>query len=789
MSGPALSVRPVHPSISSTPIPLDAQDLPSVCVLCSHNCGVRLDVADGRISAVRADESNPITHGYICNKGFRIPQYAHHEQRVEHPLRRREDGSYERISWETAIQEIAARLNTIREQHSPRSIGLIGIGGQANHMDGPYGLTWLFALGSKRWFNAFAQEKHQHFLIDQWMFDAAPSIWFHPDQANARYLLVIGTNPRISNRGHNANETFKRLAEDESRTLVVVDPRETDTTRQADRHVRLRPGSDVYFLLGIAAVLASTPGLADAEFLASRSVDSELLFEALSHVDVAVMARRCGLDEQEIVSVAREFAGAESAAIMWDLGLEQNLFSTLNSYLVRVITVLTGNVGRRGGNLFYETATPPKLSAKRFGEPERALASGIRSIAAIGGFPMFSPSLVPEEVLFDHPERLRALVVEGANPFRTFADASRWREARERLDLLVVIDPAMTESAQIADYVLPTPCGYEKWEEAGFPKGNPEVYVQLRPPVIPGPEEALPEPEIYVRLAEAMGLVAEPPARLFELAEHALEPAGAAAYLTELREQSRGDSAAMLYWGYRSLGPRLPAPSLTAIWAQCHENALLRRDSVLRTLGGAWQEKNPFEIAAEHFARILAHPEGVEIARADIDDPLLPYIGYEDKRIRLAPELMLEEIARAIETEPRRDPEYPFILAGGLRTRWTANTIQRDPAWRKGRGPHCSLYLSPRDAATLGVANGQTVRVRTKRGAVQLPAAIDPKLVEGNVWIPNGFGLNYPGPDGTLQVDGVNINELADAEDRDPISGCPHHKHIPCQVEAVDAGA
>src|SRR5262249_3704717 len=137
------TTRAVDPSISKTPLPLDGTDLATVCVLCSHNCGIRVDVAGGRITAIRADEQNPITHGYICNKGFSIPLYVEHAQRVQHPLRRRADGEFERISWDAAIAEIGAKLDDIRRQHSPRAIGLVGIGGQANHMDAPYGLGFL----------------------------------------------------------------------------------------------------------------------------------------------------------------------------------------------------------------------------------------------------------------------------------------------------------------------------------------------------------------------------------------------------------------------------------------------------------------------------------------------------------------------------------------------------------------------------------------------------------------------------------------------------------------------
>src|SRR5437879_6766960 len=147
----------VDPSVSRTPLPLDATDLATICVLCSHNCGVRVDVAGGRITAVRADETNPITTGYICNKGFSIPNYVNHPERVAHPLRRTADGGFEPIEWDVAIAEIAARLSEIRSRHSPRAIGLVGLRRPGNHMDAPYGLGFLRGLGLRRGFYAFVQ--------------------------------------------------------------------------------------------------------------------------------------------------------------------------------------------------------------------------------------------------------------------------------------------------------------------------------------------------------------------------------------------------------------------------------------------------------------------------------------------------------------------------------------------------------------------------------------------------------------------------------------------------------
>jgi anaerobic selenocysteine-containing dehydrogenase len=147
---------------------------------------------------------------------------------------------------------------------------------------------------------------------------------------------------------------------------------------------------------------------------------------------------------------------------------------------------------------------------------------------------------------------------------------------------------------------------------------------------------------------------------------------------------------------------------------------------------------------------------------------------------------MLAEIGRAVTTPPAQDPEYPFVLAAGLRTRWTANTIQRDRAWRKGRGPHCALGLSPRDAEALGIREGDRVRVATRRGALTLPAQLDAKLLPGHVWMPNGFGMEYEGEGGRM-LDGGNQNELTDVTDRDPFTGIPHHRYVLCRIEPVAA--
>lgn len=777
----------VHPSVSRTPIPSHTRDASTVCVLCSHNCGLKVDVEDGRITAVRPDESNPITEGYACNKGFSIARYADHKQRTTQPLKRQPNGDFEPISWEQAIAEIGDRLLSIREQHGPRAISLVGVGGQANHMDAPYALGFLSGLGSRRWFNAFAQEKTQHMLVDGWMMQASPGLFLHADVEHTACLLVLGTNPKVSHRGEQATRAFSRLKKRDDATLIVVDPRRTETARSAHLHLRVRPGCDAFLLTGMAAHITQSR-LVDTRFLEQRTRGWPTLSAVLEGIDVDAMARHAGVPAESLRQAAETLARAPSAAIFFDLGVEQIRHSTLAAYLIRVLINLTGNLGRRGGNVFLESFNPPGSGRPR-GEPERALVSGIPAIRALGNYGMFSPNLFPEEVLVEHPERIRAVIVEGSNPLLSFADTHRWREAFDALELKVVIDPAFTETAALADYVLPTPVGYEKWEVCGFPKSYPEIYGQLRPPILAPPPQALPEPEIYARLAEHMKLFGPAPRILERLASHLERPGVATTYtLTAMvlarlaaKRSGGGTQNRILFWSYRTLGPKLPAPSLVAAWFLALQNAIERRREVLDVVGPKWRFKTPFALGRELFRRLIDHPEGVLLARLPVEDHLERIIEYSDGRIRLDPQPMIAALKSLVDDEPRSLKDFPLALSAGFRTRWTANTIHRDPAWRKGKGPHCTLHIHPEDAATRDIAEGDAVRVVTRAGEVTLAAEIDDGVLPGQVAIPNSFAIEYPTEAGVVRH-GVELNALTSAEDRDPFTGVPWHKCVPCQV-------
>ena len=153
----------------------------------------------------------------------------------------------------------------------------------------------------------------------------------------------------------------------------------------------------------------------------------------------------------------------------------------------------------------------------------------------------------------------------------------------------------------------------------------------------------------------------------------------------------------------------------------------------------------------------------------------------------------MRELERVVEGPPpsREAAEYPLLLFSGERRKWTANTILRNPAWRRGKGPQCTLRMNLEDARAAGVDSGDRVRLATRRGEVEIPVQVDDRLPPGLVSAPNGFGTFYPDEtSGELRPVGVNINLLTDAANRDPFTGIPFHKHLPCRVtRAGDAPA
>jgi anaerobic selenocysteine-containing dehydrogenase len=390
-------------------------------------------------------------------------------------------------------------------------------------------------------------------------------------------------------------------------------------------------------------------------------------------------------------------------------------------------------------------------------------------------------NVIPEEILTDHPDRFRAMIIESGNPVHSLADSPRMREALDALELVVVIDVAMTETTRHADYILPGSSQYEKVEATFFGGGFPNNVFQLRQPLFAPQAGTLPEPEIHSRLCRALGAYTDDDFReLREAAAESREKFGLA-FLETL--SSRPDLAALtpvvLYETLgRSLGEGRESAAL--IWGAAQQLAASDPESVRR----AGFEGEGAALGDALFEAILTRPEGVVIT-SDPYDISFDRIHTEDGRIQLLiPELIEELVGLAEEKPPKADDAYPFVLAAGERRTSTANTIYRDPSWRK-KDRVGALRISPGDAVRLGVETGERVRITTKRGAAEATVEVSDSLRDGHVTLPNGHGLEYPNSSGERVLHGTPPNELTSGEDRDWIAGTPWHKHVRANIEAL----
>ena len=450
----------------------------TACNLCYVNCGIEVAIKDGRMTKVRGDRSNPKSQGYLCNKAARIPYYAHHQDRLTSPLRRQADGSFEPISWETAIAEIAERVRDIHAAHGGESFALYGGGGQGNHSGGAYITSLLRALGSRNTFNALAQEKTGDFWVNGRMF-GGQNCHTAEDVHHCDLLLVLGCNPWVAHGFPNARDHLNKIRKDPMRKLIVVDPRRTETAELGDLHLAVRPGADTFLLGALLAILVRR-GAIDQAFIDQRTVGFEVVRDALLRIPAGAWAKAADVPIVDLERCVDMIAAAKAMVVRVELGIQQGVNSTLNSYLEKLLILLTGSLGRPGTNQLHTWLVP--LWGNSSGKVYAPTGDEI-----IGG--LLPPNSFPRAVLSDHPERLRAVFVDSSNPANTAADTSEVERALRALDLLVVVDVAMTETAQLAHYVLPASSQYEKTEFTLFNFEFPRNYFHVRPALIP----ALPE--------------------------------------------------------------------------------------------------------------------------------------------------------------------------------------------------------------------------------------------------------------------------------------------------------
>ena len=703
------------------------------CHLCEASCGVRVELDDaGRITDLRGDEEDPFSRGYVCPKVMGLVDVHTDPDRLTTPVRRR-GTEWEPIGWDEAFDLVATRLREIRRRHGPDAIAVYQ-GNPTAHNLGllTYGQLFLRRLGTRNLYSATSADQLPHMLSSLLMFGNQVLLPV-PDLDRTHYFLVLGANPVVSNGSlMTAPDVKRRLADLRARggTLVVVDPRRTETARLADRHHFIRPGTDALFLLGLLHTLYGE-GLARPGRLRSALRGEDQLRRLAAEYAPERSERATGIPAAEVRAIARELAAAPSAAVYGRVGVCTQEFGGLSSWLINAVNIATGNLDNPGGSMFSR----PPVDLVKLADLIGMKGSFGRFRSRVRGLPEFGGELpvscLAEEIETPGPGQIRALITSAGNPVLSIPNGARLERALPSLEFMVSIDFYRNETTRHADLILPPTFALEHdhFEIAAFAVSvrNGARYF---PALFPRRPDQRHDWEICLELASRLELPDNPVGRA----------AGAALRRVGRRVGPKGImQAAMAFGPYRRRGVSF--------------------DTVAR---------------AEH---------GLDLGPLE---PCLPDgLHTRDGTIDLAPAEYLADVARLrAHLDAASQPAGSLLLIGRRQLRSNNSWLHNSQRLVKGK-PRCTLLVHPDDAGRIGLATGDTARVSSRAGTAEALVEVSDEIMPGVVSLPHGWGHGRPGI--ALRVaagtPGTSVNDLTDETFLDLLSGTSGFSGVPVSVE------
>jgi len=738
-----------------------------ICPLCEACCGLTLTVEGRRVVAIRGDEADVFSRGYLCPKAVALKDLEEDPDRLRRPLLRRA-GAFVEVSWDEAFAEIARRLPPLLAEHGRQALGF-SLGNPNVHRLGLglYVQRLLRAAGSPNVFTASTLDQMPRQLASGWMYGHPLSVPV-PDIDRCDFLLVLGANPMASNGSMWTVPDFRGRAKAmraRGGALVVVDPRRTETAAVADAHHFIRPGTDVFLLLGMVHVLfdegLARPGRL-ADFLADGETGVQALRAAVAPYAPERLAARCGVPADVQRGLARRLAAAPRAAVYSRIGASTQRFGTLNSVLVDALNILTGHLDAEGGAMFPKAAA---FAANTQGRPGigRGLATG-RTRSRVSGAPEvmgeFPTSCLAEEIETPGPGRIRALVTVASNPVLSAPNGARLGRALEGLDFMLSLDIYLNETTRHADVILPALSAFEEPHyDPAFTQLSCRNHARYSPAVF-APEEGAPaEWQVLLRLAALLRGDGRAATTAGELA--ALD---AALLGDDLRRLAAGAAPAQQAAILAALGPE-PGP----------ERLL---DLALRA--GPYGDRFGLAPGGLSLAALKAAPHGIDLGPLA---PRLPEIlRTPDGRIALWPKEVAPELSGV--DAALAAPAPALVVVGRRDVRSNNSWMHNLPTLAKGP-ERCTALLHPDDAAAHGVRAGDRVRLEGAGGrSIELPAQLTADMMPGVVSVPHGWGHDQDGArlGVAAQRPGANLNVLLDDALRDPLSGTSVLNGLPVRL-------
>jgi anaerobic selenocysteine-containing dehydrogenase len=720
----------------------------TTCPLCEATCGLELELDDdGQVIRARGDDEDVFSKGFICPKGGSITALHADPDRLRTPRVRR-DGELVEATWDEAFEEIERRLPPILEQHGRNSVGVyLGNPSVHNLSFTLYGRVLLKALGSRNIFSASTVDQMPKQVSAGLMFGTFLSIPI-PDIDRTDYMLILGANPLASNGSLMTAPDFRgrlRAVGERGGKVVVIDPRRSRTAESADEHHFIRPGTDAFFLAGLAREIFESD-LVDLGDVAEHIEGVDLARQLVAAFDADRAAEACGIPADDIRRIARELATAERACVYGRIGTCTQEFGTLASWLVDVLNTITGNLDRPGGVMFPKGAAG---QPNTMGEPGRGRglqlgrwASRVRGLPeTIGELPV---ATLADEIETPGEGQIRAMITVAGYPALSTPNSERLAGALEGLDFMLSFDVYVNETTRHADVILPSPSPFEHSHyDIAFYQLAVRNIANYTPALMEPPAGMLDDWESVLRIT---GIVTGQGA-------HADVDAIDAFVATEVARRS-------------GLEP------------DEHADAMARRgpermlDLMLRA--------GPYDLT---LADLEAAPHGIDLGALE---PRIPeMLRTASGKVELAPELIASDIPR-LEAGLERSRNGGMVLIGRRQLRSNNSWMHNIQPLVKGK-ERCTAHVHPDDAARLGLVDGEPARVSSRAGTIEVPVEVTDAVMPGVVSIPHGWGHDHDGARMSVAAAhaGTNSNVLADELLIDPLSGNAVLNGIPVEMAPV----
>lgn len=479
--------------------------VPSYCRICEASCGILAEVENGRVLGIRGDPDHPSSKGLMCPKGSLMAHVTHDPERLTKPMRGNRRGDFVAVSWDDALDDIAARVKDLVALHGPDSVAYYSGNpagySMAGHM---WAKKFIDALGSKGSYSAAPQDTSSRWAASHFLYGNTHEVPL-PDLDHTDFFLCFGANPLVSHGSlMSSGRIREQLAEIVGRggRVVVVDPARTKTAERYE-HVSVVPSSDPLLLAAMLHVIF-TGGLVSGR-AAEQSDGLDTLAAAVAPITPESVADRTGIAPEVVRALARDFAAADSACAYGRLGLCRGEFPTLSNYLLDALNVVTGNLDKRGGVVFGNGLVDfPAIMAKVGRTSYATPGTRVADLPVVGGR---KPWVLADEILTPGDGQVKGLFLVAGNPISSTPDAGRLQRAFDQLGLLVSVDMYLTESNQTADYVLPAPSFLERADVLlNFGGGMTRPWVQWTEPVVPRIGDTREETEIFDELLCRIGI-------------------------------------------------------------------------------------------------------------------------------------------------------------------------------------------------------------------------------------------------------------------------------------------